>query len=114
MKARLGSPYMIWDKLQLTVFFVQETILSLIYIVETYKRLKHSAMLHHDENSRREVLHHLIWVNILVIALDISLLGLSYADFFYVQSAYKPCVYGVKLRVEFAILNRLISSVQRS
>lgn len=70
-------------------------------------------MLHHDDHSR-EVFRHLIYVNVLVIFLDCSLLALSYADFFYVQSAYKPCVYGVKLRVEFAILNRLIASVQRA
>jgi hypothetical protein len=108
----LGPKYLIWDKIQLTVFFVQETVLSLLYIFETRKRLKESDMLHHDHSSR-EVFRHLIWVNLLVIFLDCSLLALSYADFFYVQSAYKPCVYGVKLRVEFAILNRLIASVQR-
>ncbi|KAF2739583.1 hypothetical protein EJ04DRAFT_457644, partial [Polyplosphaeria fusca] len=110
----LGSPYLIWDKVQLTAFFVQETVLSLIYIVETYKRLKNSAMLHRDGGNSKEVLNHLIWVNVLVIALDCSLLALSYSNLFFVQSAYKPCVYGVKLRIEFAILNRLISSIQRS
>ncbi|KAF2108377.1 hypothetical protein BDV96DRAFT_504635 [Lophiotrema nucula] len=114
MKASLGPPYLIWDKIQLTVFFVQETVLSLLYIVQTRKHLKSSSMLHHDDKSSRDVFNHLIWVNVLVIFLDCSLLALSYANFFYVQSAYKPCVYGVKLRVEFAILNKLIATVQRS
>ena len=113
MGATLGPPYLIWDKIQLTAFFAQETFLSLLYIFESRKRLRNSSMLHQDKNSR-EVFKHLIYVNALVIFLDCSLLALSYANFFYVQSAYKPCVYGVKLRVEFAILNRLISSVQDS
>ncbi|KAF2649531.1 hypothetical protein K491DRAFT_708071 [Lophiostoma macrostomum CBS 122681] len=111
MSATLGAPYLVWDKLQLTVFFVQETILSMLYILETRKRLQNSTKVRQDDKSR-EVFKHLIYINIFVILLDCSLLGLSYANLFYVQSAYKPCVYGVKLRVEFAVLNRLISSVQ--
>lgn len=111
--AYLLSSYLVWDKLQLTVFFVQETILSLLYIIETRTRLNNSAGVHKDSNNRT-VFRHLIWVNSLVIFLDCSLLALSYANFFYVQSAYKVCVYGVKLRLEFAILNRLIASVHKN
>lgn len=36
---------------------------------------------------------------------------MSYADLFYIYGPYKSCVYGVKLIVEFAILNRLRSLV---
>lgn len=48
----------------------------------------------------------------LVIALDIVLLGIQYANLFYLQGAFKPCVYGIKLKVEFVILNRLTKSVR--
>lgn len=58
------------------------------------------------------MLHQLIYTNLLVIALDIALLGIRYANMFYLQGAFKPCVYGVKLKVEFVILNRLIKSVR--
>jgi hypothetical protein len=85
--------------------------LSLLYIVETRKRLKDTAILHHNDRSR-EVFWHLIYVNVLIIVLDCSNLAISYANFFYVQRAYKPCVYGIKLRIEFSILNRLITSVK--
>lgn len=57
-------------------------------------------------------MNHLIYTNVLVVFLDISLLGMSYSPFFYVQAAYKPCVYGVKLRVEFSILNRLVQTLR--
>ncbi|KAK0610376.1 hypothetical protein B0T17DRAFT_511888 [Bombardia bombarda] len=139
---------LVWDRVQLTVFFVQETLLSLLYIHHTRKYLRDSALLstlpyadityppsqldnptsshqhnngsknaRHNSNSRpsetKQVLHHLILTNILVICLDIALLGVQYADLFYLQGAFKPCVYGIKLKVEFAILNRLIDMAKR-
>ena len=58
-------------------------------------------------------MRHLIYINLVVIFLDITLLVIQYANFFYVQGAYKPCVYGVKLRIEFAILNRITSTIRR-
>ncbi|KAI0009539.1 integral membrane protein [Xylariaceae sp. FL0662B] len=120
----LFSINMIWDRIQLTVFFVQETLLSILYIYQTRKYLRDTSALFqpsssstsfaHSARSATEekiVLHHLIYVNLLVIALDIALLGIQYASLFYVQGAFKTCVYGIKLKVEFAILNRLIESL---
>ncbi|KAF7536587.1 hypothetical protein G7054_g4454 [Neopestalotiopsis clavispora] len=66
-----------------------------------------------QSNEQKSLLRQLIWTNILIIALDISLLGIQCANLFYVQGAFKPCVYGIKLRAEFVILNRLINNVQR-
>lgn len=54
-------------------------------------------------------MHHLIATNLLIIALDIALLGIQYAGMFYLGGAFKPAVYGVKLRIEFSILNKLVS-----
>ncbi|KAF2194165.1 hypothetical protein K469DRAFT_734680 [Zopfia rhizophila CBS 207.26] len=112
----LGPINLIWDRIQTTVFFLQETALSILYIIQTRKHLKASSLLNQDSlngnDSSRQVLHQLIYINLLVIFLDITLLAIQYANFFYLQGAYKPCVYGVKLRVEFAILNRLISSIR--
>ncbi|RYP70240.1 hypothetical protein DL771_005627 [Monosporascus sp. 5C6A] len=130
----------IWDRLQLIVFFVQETSLSILYIVQARKFLRDISLLHrkpvsstatattiHDaslgsassprsnrdrDETTKQVLQHLIYTNLLIIALDVTLLGIQSADLFYLQGAFKPCVYGVKLKVEFAILNRLIKSVR--
>ncbi|RYP54131.1 hypothetical protein DL768_001016 [Monosporascus sp. mg162] len=129
----------IWDRLQLIVFFVQETSLSILYIVQARKFLRDSSLLHRKpvstatatttpdtslgsasssrgnrdrDETTKQVLHHLIYTNVLIIALDVALLGIQSADLFYLQGAFKPCVYGVKLKVEFAILNRLIKSVR--
>jgi hypothetical protein len=97
----------------MTVFFVQETILSALYVALTWRHLKNFSMFDRDDSKGRQVMKHLILANLVVIFLDITLLAIQYANFFYVQGSYKPCVYGVKLRIEFAILNRLISTIQK-
>ena len=95
------------------MFFVQETILSTLYVVMTWRHLKNFAVLNQHDSNSRKVMKHLIYSNLIVILLDISVISVQFANFFYVQGAFKPCVYGVKLRIEFAILNRLIKSVQQ-
>ncbi|KAH7397148.1 hypothetical protein BKA66DRAFT_508942 [Pyrenochaeta sp. MPI-SDFR-AT-0127] len=108
------SANLIWDRVQVTIFFLQETIISILYIVETRRVLLNRSILGQDDTTVRTVMRHLIYTNILVVFLDCSLLAMSYSPYFYVQAAFKPCVYGVKLRVEFSILNRLVSTLRGS
>jgi hypothetical protein len=123
----LRDKNIIWDRVQLTVFFVQETVLSLLYILETRKHLQLSSFLNTSsggantaspvkagQKSKNRVLWNLINANLLVIALDIALLGIQYGGdhLFYLQGAFKPCVYGIKLKVEFLVLNQLIDSLR--
>lgn len=105
---------LIWDRVQVTIFFLQETIISILYIIETRRVLLNRSILGEEDETVRTVMRHLIYTNILVVFLDCSLLGMSYSPYFYVQAAFKPCVYGVKLRVEFSILNRLVSTLRGS
>ncbi|KAL5335514.1 hypothetical protein BJX70DRAFT_410402 [Aspergillus crustosus] len=169
---------MIWDRVQLVVFFLQETSLSVLYILQTRKYLhgrlplrdricsastspattatttttpipkpKHpittpilgeyigfnpipnlipiptpipipipSPGLRRTQteiDEHQTMLRQLIYGNILIIALDIALLGIQCGNMFYLQGAFKPCVYAIKLKVEFAILNRLREVVLR-
>lgn len=64
-----------------------------------------------DRKKTRQVLRHLIYVNIFIICLDCSLMGLCYSGFFFLQGFYKAAIYAVKLRTEFTILNQLRSSL---
>lgn len=94
----------------------------MLYIWQARKYLRSSSLLSHSnlessaaaraEAETKQVLVHLVLTNVLVIALDVALLGVQYAGLFYLQGAFKPCVYGVKLKVEFAILNRLVETVR--
>lgn len=104
--------YMTFELIQLTLFSVQELILSSLYIFPTIRILRDSQRLR--GSSARKTLWYLIYFNILIIAMDASLLGLQYAGFDKIQHFYKPAVYSVKLKLEFAILNRLVETVQSS
>lgn len=111
MVEKLGRANLIWDRVQLAVFFVQETLIGLLYIRETAAHLKNMTLLGSDRQRTRRNLRHLIQVNIFIIVLDCSLIGLCYAGFFFLQGYYKVAVYAVKLRSEFTILNQLRSSL---
>ncbi|KAK0613172.1 hypothetical protein B0T14DRAFT_414742, partial [Immersiella caudata] len=101
------GPYSIYEKVQVTIFFIQEVIISGCYIIETTKMLRlHRGI--HDKKSSQALMTHLILVNIIIILLDITILALEYAGLYDLQTAYKALVYSIKLKLEFSILNRLV------
>lgn len=99
------KPYSIMEKIQVTIFFIQEMILSSFYIFETVKLIRLDLV---NGTNNRRLMHHLIFVNIIIILLDITILGLEYANQYEYQTAYKAFVYSTKLKLEFSILNRLV------
>ncbi|KAH6645479.1 hypothetical protein BKA67DRAFT_497523, partial [Truncatella angustata] len=99
--------YSIYEKIQLSVFFIQECIISGLYVWETTKLLRVTKDIRGKRGARR-VMGHLIFVNIVVIILDISVLALEFSDFYTLQTGYKPLVYSIKLKMELSILNRLV------
>ncbi|KAF5002222.1 hypothetical protein FGRMN_528 [Fusarium graminum] len=101
------QPYSIMEKIQVTVFFIQEIVISSFYIIETVKLMRMERTMGNKRGSRR-LMNHLIYVNILIILLDVTILGLEYADQYQYQTAYKAFVYSSKLKLEFTILNRLV------
>ncbi|KAM0207264.1 hypothetical protein ACHAQI_007751 [Fusarium lateritium] len=105
--SRWRQPYSIMEKIQVTVFFIQEIIISSFYIIETVKLMRMERTMGNKRGSRR-LMNHLIYVNILIILLDVTILGLEYADQYQYQTSYKAFVYSTKLKLEFTILNRLV------
>ncbi|KAM5347686.1 hypothetical protein ACJ41O_007510 [Fusarium nematophilum] len=100
-------PYSIMEKIQVTIFFIQEIIISSFYIFETVKLMRLERSMGNKRGTRR-LMNHLVYVNILIILLDITILGLEYADQYEYQTSYKAFVYSTKLKLEFTILNRLV------
>ncbi|KAH6892870.1 hypothetical protein B0T10DRAFT_591583 [Thelonectria olida] len=84
-----------------------EVILSSFYIFETVKLVRLEQRVGKCKSSRR-LMNHLIFVNIVIILLDVTILGLEYADQYKIQTSYKAFVYSAKLKLEFTILNRLV------
>lgn len=102
--------YSVYEKIQITLFFVQETIISGLYVYETVKFLKPTGDIKGPR--ARKVLTHLIYVNIMVILMDITLLGTEYSGHYEIQTTYKAALYSVKLKMEFSILNQLLEITQ--
>ncbi|KAH7063575.1 hypothetical protein B0J12DRAFT_562088 [Macrophomina phaseolina] len=101
--------FTVWDKIQIAVFAVQEIFLSVIYIWETTKLLGPTPM---SNQALRKILHHLIAVNAIVLAFDITLLGVQYSNLYEIQTCYKSAVYSIKLKLEFSVLNNLINVIK--
>jgi hypothetical protein len=125
---RLVPFYIIWGKIENATWPIQESIISLMYIWYTHKNLRITSRSRDTlsqtskpsfnysadgyANNFTRLMHHLIATNVLIIVLDIALLAIVYAEMWHLQGNMKPAVYGIKLRIEFSILNRLVSMTQ--
>ncbi|KAH7067338.1 hypothetical protein BKA63DRAFT_424553 [Paraphoma chrysanthemicola] len=108
--AQIIRVFMVYDKVQLVVFFVQEAIISIIYIYETIRLLGDGDR----PNGRplRKLLGHLLLVNAVVLILDATLVVTQFTGYYQIQTTYKTAVYSVKLKIEFSVLNSLIRIVK--
>ncbi|KAF1954220.1 hypothetical protein CC80DRAFT_388202, partial [Byssothecium circinans] len=109
--------YSIMEKIQVSLFFLQEVLLSSIYIWKTSLLLKQEGPLFNArQNVRgsrgRKVLVHTIVISAFIIALDLILMGLEFAGLYDIQTSFKGAVYSVKLKMEFSILNQLMNLVR--
>ncbi|KAJ5968263.1 hypothetical protein N7501_004511 [Penicillium viridicatum] len=105
--------YNVMEKIQLTGFTIQESLLSTLYVIETVKLLRLGA----DVSSRpdaRSIMYQLIGINCTIIGMDLLLLSLEYANLYSVQITLKGFIYSLKLKLEFAVLGRLVDLIQGS
>jgi hypothetical protein len=123
---RFVNGYSIMEKAQMVGFFVQEVILSAIYIREAIKMLKLSEAIHDDvqsfddgtghghlRNSHvRKTMYQLLAINIIIITMDLALLGVEFANLYLIETTLKGVVYSIKLKLEFAVLGELVQFVQ--
>lgn len=86
---------------------LQELILSSIYVVETVRSLRGSLR----PQQSHQVLHQLILVNVIIVLMDVGLVSLEIASLYLLQIIVKGFIYSVKLKLEFAILTRLVTYV---
>lgn len=100
------TAYNVYEKIQMIGFFIQETILSSIYIVETIKILRTSL-----QPGTRKVMKQLVFINVVIIILDLGLLGLECASLYILETLLKGVIYSIKLKLEFAILGKLVKFV---
>ncbi|KAJ6126341.1 hypothetical protein N7523_001953 [Penicillium sp. IBT 18751x] len=106
--ARFARPAMVYNWIQLAGFCIQDLVICGIYIYEAIRALK--CIVRIRGRKGRRVIIHLLWVNVLVVILNILLLLTEY-KLHYIQVSFKTVVYSLKLNLEFSVLNRLRSLV---
>lgn len=100
-------PMQIMERIQQTIFTLQETIMSALYIYHTRRFLKIGYPM-----QTRKVIGLLLCVQLLVVALDAVLTVFDYTDKFTLKCTLHPLVYSVKLKLEFIVLNQLQTLVK--
>lgn len=99
------------DKIQTPGFFIQEFIISAIYIksiltIYPWRECR-------QNKASRKMRRHLLLVNTAVVLLDIVIVVIGLLQFWGVITAFRAFIYSVKLKVEFSVLNRLMELTQR-
>ncbi|KAL4945535.1 hypothetical protein BDV06DRAFT_184492 [Aspergillus oleicola] len=98
-----STGYNVIERIQLIIFCLQEAFLSGIYIWETAKLLRLRP-----QRAHKVILTQLIVINIIILVLDVIVVVFQYAGLFALQVVFKPVAYSIKLRLEYAILGRLV------
>lgn len=102
------DPYVTpFEYTQVVGFSIQETVISCIYIRKTAKFLKAGY-----STRARKVMTMLIAVQVLVVLIDIALLVIDCIGMFTLKAVLHPFAYGIKLKIEFAVLNLLLNLVK--
>ncbi|KAL5402354.1 hypothetical protein PMIN03_010738 [Paraphaeosphaeria minitans] len=101
--AGFGKAYDAIERIQMCVFFLQEVILSGLYIWKAIDII---------QTSDRKRSHHIMWqlfsINVIIIVLDIALLAMEFSSQHVAQQTIKGLIYCIKLKFELAILNKLV------
>ncbi|KAH7195074.1 hypothetical protein BKA60DRAFT_197386 [Fusarium oxysporum] len=107
----ISRPFEIYKKVILFGFATQELIISSLYMWEARKMMR--LITPNSGDTARRVMKHLIYINILIILMDIFIIGTELGGAHVIQTTYKSAVYSVKLKLEFPVLNQLRTIVKR-
>ncbi|KFY32526.1 hypothetical protein V493_00116 [Pseudogymnoascus sp. VKM F-4281 (FW-2241)] len=100
--------YIITEKIQIIGISVQEIIISGLYIYGTSQILNLNKV-----GDNQSILLQLLLINFIFILMDIGLIATQYTNLFTYQTTLKGLIYSIKLKLEFAVLGRLVHIVNR-
>ncbi|KAF1842044.1 uncharacterized protein K460DRAFT_264915, partial [Cucurbitaria berberidis CBS 394.84] len=100
-------PMVIMERVQQTVFALQEVVISCLYIFYTWRFLNSGYAMH-----TRKVVRLLVLVQACVITFDGSLTAIDYHNMFTLKCTIHPFVYALKLKLEFIVLNQLLALIK--
>ncbi|KAJ5217271.1 hypothetical protein N7468_010279 [Penicillium chermesinum] len=99
----------IFERVQLIGFSVQEVILSCLYSYEAVRLLQLRPRGHY-----RGTLVQLLVINLFMIAMDAAVIAMQFTGLDDVQFTLKAMVYSIKLKLEYAVLNKLVVFAEMS
>ena len=103
---QFADVYRFYEKLQMTGFCIQEFIISSVYLREAVRLIASLA-----KSKARHTMWQLFSINVIIIIMDIFLLALEYRNHSTGEQTTKGLIYSIKLKLEFAILGKLIDIV---
>ena len=95
----------------MTGFCLQEFLISSIYLFQTIKLLN---VVKTDFHEARRTMFQLAIINVIIVIMDIALLGIEYDNQTVYEQVFKGVFYSVKLKLEFAILGKLVQIVDKN
>ncbi|KAJ6115423.1 hypothetical protein N7486_001201 [Penicillium sp. IBT 16267x] len=104
--ARFTRGAYVFDRIQVVGFCMQDFIICGVYIYEALRALQ--PVIEARGREGRNVIVHLIIVNLIVIGLNIFLLVAEF-KMHWLEVSFRTVVYSIKLKIEFGILTRLRS-----
>ncbi|KAA8644722.1 hypothetical protein EYZ11_009729 [Aspergillus tanneri] len=99
--------YNVMEKIQMTGFCIQEFVLSALYIWETTRMLRLDP-----DRGKRKIMYQLVAINLIIIFMDVGLLVIEYRNLYIMETMIKGVVYSIKLKLEFAVLGKLVHLVR--
>ncbi|KAJ4295317.1 hypothetical protein N0V90_007328 [Kalmusia sp. IMI 367209] len=106
------KPFEVMEKISISMFTVQELIISSVYLYETVRILRASELV--QKKSKRRSIQLLFLANLAIISIDVTTIALEFSALWGVWCTFKGFGYSVKLKIEFAILNQLRDSVKQN
>jgi hypothetical protein len=94
-----------------TTYASQDAVISTIYIYKARNILTPSDGFYRELN--RPIFHWLVFIMVFTVGLDLAVMSLTFAGLYSVETTFRAAAYGLKLRLEFVVLNQLIKAVQR-
>lgn len=100
---KFDNAFSVYEKIQIVGFSIQEIIISGLYIQATRHMIKLNP-----EGEGRKIVIQLFIINFAFIIMDLALIGLESANLYTYQTTFKGLVYSIKLKLEFAVLGKLV------
>lgn len=106
-----NEAYTAVERLQVTWFCVQESVISYLYIRVTIRLLRLSPA---NNGHRRKIMYELLAINVFIVLMDTAIVVLEFFGLYFLQVLLKCMIYSIKLKLEFAVLGKLTAVVNTS